>query len=406
MIKFEEAFSILMNTKNRYVAQCETVDLDNALGRILFEDVKSDMNMPPFDKAAMDGYACRKDDIYNELEVIEIIAAGQAPEKEVGKNQTSKIMTGAMMPKGAEAIIIVENIEKTSENKIRNTKSQASVNVCQVEVEDKPNLNVCYLGEDVKQGDVVLEKGKLIKPEDIAIMASVGYSQPKVSKKIRVAVIATGSELVEPHEKPGLSQIRNSNSSQLVAQARAMGAIANYIGIAGDLEEETYNTIQKAIAENDVILLTGGVSMGDFDLVPAIVEKAEFEILFHHLAVQPGKPTLFAVKDNKFIFGLPGNPVSSFTQFELMAKPLIYSIMGHNFEPLPIKMPMAVTYTRKKDKRKSWIPVTLTSDGKVKPVNYHGSAHINALSIADGFIIVEIGNKQINEGELVEVRLY
>jgi len=406
MIKFEEAYKIMMNHSERYVLKCETVDLLKSLNRVLSEDIISDMNMPPFDKAAMDGYACRKEDIHNELEVIEIVAAGQIPQKEIGKNEAAKIMTGAMLPKGADAIIIVENTQEIAPNRIKNTKIGKNLNICQVEIDDKPNLNICYVGEDVKAGEIVLTKGKLIKPEDIAILASVGCVHVPVSKQIRVAIIATGSELVEPHQKPSISQIRNSNSVQLVAQLSAMGAIASYIGIADDVEEATQAIINKAISENDVILLTGGVSMGDFDLVPAIVEKTGFEILFHHLAVQPGKPTLLAVKDDKFLFGLPGNPVSAFTQFELLTKPLIYKMMGHNFEPLPIKMPLAATYLRKKDNRKSWIPVQITKNGTVQVVSYHGSAHINALSFAHGLIVIEIGQKEILEGTLVDVRLY
>ncbi len=406
MITFEEAYKILMHNSERYVLKCETVDLLNSLGRVLCSDIVSDMNMPPFDKAAMDGYACRKEDIYNELDVIEIVAAGQIPKKEIGKNQATKIMTGAMLPKGADAIIIVENTIEIAQNRIKNTKNGKNLNVCQVEIDDKPNLNICYIGEDIKEGEIVLKKGKLIKPEDIAVLASVGCVQVPVSKQIRVAVIATGSELVEPHEKPSISQIRNSNSAQLIAQITAMGAIPSYIGIADDLEESAQNTINQAINDNDVVLLTGGVSMGDFDLVPAIVEKNGFEILFHHLAVQPGKPTLLAVKSDKFLFGLPGNPVSAFTQFELLAKPLIYKMQGHDFVPLAIKMPLAETYSRKKYSRKSWIPVRITEDGKVQIVNYHGSAHINALSFAQGLIVIEIGQKQIMAGELVTVRLY
>jgi len=406
MIRFEEAFDILQTQMNRYVGSCETIPLEHSLGRILAEDVQSDMDMPPFDKAAMDGYACRLEDIYNELDVIEVIPAGKVPENEIGKNQASKIMTGAMMPKGAQAIIIVENTIEIGENRIKNTKNSGALEVCQVGVEDKANYNICYVGEDVKSGEIVLQKGKIIKPEDIAVLASVGYANVKVGVKPKVAIIATGSELVEPHEKPSISQIRNSNSAQLVAQVQAMGAEANYIGIAEDIEDHTLETIQKAIAENDVVLLTGGVSMGDFDLVPAIVQRADFKILFHHLAVQPGKPTLFAVKGNKFLFGLPGNPVSSFTQFELLTKPLLYKMMGHEFSALPIKMPLAADFSRKKDNRKAWIPVRLTPEGTVQVVNYHGSAHINALSIAHGFIVIEIGTKELKAGELVEVRIY
>ncbi|MCF6242924.1 MAG: molybdopterin molybdotransferase MoeA [Bacteroidales bacterium] len=402
MIKFEEAYNIVKGINLKLAA--EKVPMEEALGYVLAEDVLSDMNMPPFNKSAMDGYACRETDLANELEVIEIIPAGKTPEKTIGKNQCAKIMTGAMIPKGADCVIIVEDTQEVGKNKVRYTKPVPEINVCQVEIENKPNVNICYIGEDIKTGDIVLKKGTLIKAQHIAIMASVGYTEVLVHRKPKVAVIPTGDEIVEPHIKPDVSQIRNSNGAQLVAQLKAMGIKANYYGIARDVEGATMGLIKKAYAENDVILLTGGVSMGDFDLVPEILKTLEFDLLFQAVAVQPGKPTVFGRNGNKFCFGLPGNPVSSFVQFELLAKTLLYGLMGQDYQPLNLRLPLGKEYKRKKDKRMSWIPAVFTEEGTIVPVEYHGSAHIRGLGQAQAIFAVPIGVKELKKGDLVDVR--
>jgi len=390
MIKFDEALKTVLNSAHNKL-QTERVHFTDAMGRILAEDIFSDMHMPPFDKSAMDGFACRKSDLKYKLEVIEILPAGQIPLKKVGAYQCTKIMTGAIIPEGADCVIMVEHTIENDDKTISFTS-------------DKTNTNICYLGEDIKKGDLVLEKGILIKPQHIAVMASVGCIEPLVSKQPKTGIISTGDELVEPSLIPAQSQIRNSNGHQLLAQVKRAGAIANYIGIAEDSEEVTFNTITKALAENDIVLLTGGVSMGDFDFVPDIMAQAGIDIKFQSIAVQPGKPTLFGTFEDKFIFGLPGNPVSSYTQFELLVRPLILKLMGITSLPNPIKLPMGAEYKRRKSRRKSFIPVTISEDGKVFPVEYHGSAHIHSYVFADGITSIEIGKEKLEIGELVDVR--
>jgi molybdopterin molybdotransferase len=402
MIKFEEAYKIISEAGVKLSK--EKVKLIDALGYVLAEDIKSDMNMPPFDKSAMDGYACKEVDIANELEVLEIIPAGKIPEKTIGQNQCAKIMTGAMIPDGADCVIMVEDTVEIGNNRIKYTKPAPEINVCQTETGNKPNVNICYVGEDIKTGNVVLEKGTLIKAQHIATMATVGYTEPLVHRKPKVAVIPTGDEIVEPHIKPSISQIRNSNGSQLVAQLKAMGIEANYFGIARDTENATMELIQQAYEKNDVVLLTGGVSMGDFDLVPEILKDLKFELLFENIAVQPGKPTVFGKRGNKYCFGLPGNPVSSFVQFELLTKPLLYLLMGQKYKAFNFKLPIGKDYRRKKAKRLSWVPAIFTDEGTVVPVEYHGSAHINGLGPAHGIMAVPIGVSELKKGELVDVR--
>jgi molybdopterin molybdotransferase len=390
MIKYEEALKLVEQFAVKVdVEHCHFL---KSLNLILAEDITSDIEMPPFDKSAVDGYACRKSDILNELEVIEVIPAGKVPEKEIRKNQCAKIMTGAPIPKGADAVMMVEDVEELSGNKIKYQK-------------EKIKENICYKGEDIIKGEIVLKSGTLIKPQHIAVMATAGCVMPLVYRKIKVSVISTGDELVEPDVKPALSQIRNSNAYQLLAQAINTGAEAEYIGIAMDTEESLKNIISKAFDHADIVLLTGGVSTGDFDYVPQILSELGVDLKFKSIAVQPGRPTLFGTKGTQYIFGLPGNPVSSFVQFELLVKPLIYKLSGCDYQPLNLKIPIGVNYSRKRSDRLSIVPARIQNNGEVLPLEYHGSAHINSLTEAHCLIFIQSGQTILKKGELADVRL-
>jgi len=401
MISFEEAFKIVLNSVK--ITGHETVNLNNSLNRILAQDVVSDIDMPPFDKSAMDGYACKAENISNELTVIEIIPAGYVPKLHVGKNECSKIMTGAMIPEGTDCVIIIEETEETAHNKIKFTGN--------LEKDAKGNLkyfqrrrgNICYTAEDIKHNETVLNKGTIIKPQHIAVLATVGCANPLVGIRPKVGIIATGSELVEPNEKVDGPNIRNSNSYQLFAQAKKMGVEPTYYGIAEDTDEAIDSRVKKAIAENDVLLISGGVSMGDFDLVPGILKKNGIRLLFDKIAIQPGKPTTFGISDDIICFGMPGNPVSTFVQFEILTKPLLYKMMGHDFKPNIFSLPLGKTIKRKRAIRKSIIPIFI-KDNKAYQVEYHGSAHINAICHAEYLISIPVGITQIEEGTMVDVR--
>jgi len=232
----------------------------------------------------------------------------------------------------------------------------------------------------------------------------VGKISVPVYRMPVAAVLSSGSELVEPGEKPSRSQIRNSNSWQLLAQIRRAGASGKYYGIAGDDPEVIYSMVTKAIGEADVVIITGGVSMGDFDFVPSVLDRAGVKVYFSRVAVQPGKPTTFGVHPGALVFGLPGNPVSSFIQFELLIRPLLCRMMNYDWSPSVRMLPMKNDYTRKSVERLGIIPVRITSDDHVVPVEYHGSAHISSLPDSDGFISVPAGVKSIGKNEIVSVR--
>lgn len=389
IISFEKAFETVMNSA--FNTGTEVISFTDSLNRVLGEDVKSDIDLPPFNKATVDGFACRKSDLGAELEIIETIRAGMPPEKKISDGQCSRIMTGAAIPDGAEIVFMVEDSNVLPSGKVRYTGSSA-----------KENISV--LGEDVKQGDTILKSGKLIRPQDIAVMASAGKTSVIVRKMPVVAVISSGDELVEPSEKPGLSQIRNTNAYQLMAQIQRAGASGKYLGIAGDSKDETYFILKRAISQSNIVIITGGVSMGDFDFVPSVLERAGVNILFSRVNVQPGKPTTFGVHPKALVFGLPGNPVSSFIQFELLVRPLLCKMTGYQWDPMTITLPMENSFSRRSSERRASIPVVITREGLVSPVEYHGSAHISALSLATGIITLPEGKKTIEKGEVVSVR--
>lgn len=390
MILFEEAYKLTMD--NAVINLAERVSLAEAMNRVLAEDVRSLISMPPFNKSAVDGFACRKEDIGHPLQVVETIAAGQIPKKYIGSGQCSRIMTGAMVPGGADCVLMVENCSETAPDRILYTRTHTAD-------------NICYLAEDIKAGQMVMEKGTLLNPGKIAVLASAGCHQPLVYRRPSLAVISTGDELIEPGEEMLPARIFNSNAMQLMAQAQAINVIPHYMGIARDHKETTLEMIQHAMQQNDVILLSGGVSMGDFDFVPQMMQKAGFEIVYRTIAIQPGKPTVFGIHDGKYCFGLPGNPVSSFVLFELLVKPFLYRLMGHSFKPIKLRLPFGKAYQRKKSERLSVLPVKITEENTIVSIDYHGSAHIHAMSVADGLVMIPVGTTILDEGEITDVRL-
>lgn len=389
MISFSNAFQIALAAAQ--VLGDERVPLSEALGRILAQEVRADGPMPPYDKAMVDGYACRRIDLVGALQVVETVAAGHAPQKTLRAGECAKIMTGAMLPQGADCVFMVEHSEPAGNGAVRFTGKDTGANIAPI-------------GRDYRQGELLIGPGARIHPPELAVLAAVGCVQPHVHRRPRVAVLATGDELIEPGHAPDAWHIRNSNGPQVCAQVARLGIHADYLGIARDNEASVEEHLQRA-AEYDVLLISGGVSMGDFDLVPKGLRARGFEIKFDRVAVQPGKPTTFAVSDHAYCFGLPGNPVSSFVIFELLVRPFLFALMGHDYKPMHIRMPLGETFTRKSGARESWVPVVIDSDGTIRRMPYHGSSHISALCGADGLIAFPEGETELAAGMQTTVRL-
>ncbi|WP_340113968.1 molybdopterin molybdotransferase MoeA [Maribellus mangrovi] len=369
----------------------EEVALEDAYNRILRENVVADMDMPPFHKSAMDGYACRLEDIENSLEVLEVIQAGSFPKIIPGKNQCVKIMTGAAVPNGCDCVFKVEDSEEVDSKHVKCTNPKTA-------------KNICYQGEDYQKNEVLIEEGTIINTPQMAVLAGAGYSRVKVTKQPLISVIATGSELVEPARTPKPGQIRNSNTSQLVSQLRQMNLrVVDKLMLADDFELLTA-TFLKALINSDFVIFTGGASVGDFDFIPEILKEQEFKFYWDNTGIKPGNPMTFSEKKGKYVIGLSGNPVSSLAQFEMIAKPAIYQLMGANYSPLRILGAMAFDFTRKKADRIAVIPVIIDSEGLISEIPFHGSAHINALVSANALLEVPLNINTIKKGDNAHVR--
>ena len=389
MGKFDEIQGIISTLPPDF--QTEEIDLNLAFNRILQEDIFADADMPPFNKSAMDGYACHYEDIANDLEVLETLQAGMIATKEVGKNQCSKIMTGAAVPYGCDCVFKVENSEITSENHVRCTNPATM-------------KNICYQGEDYREGELLIKKGTIINVSQMAVLAGAGKMKIKVSVLPEISLIATGSELIEPNTRPEPGKIRNSNASQVISQLRKMNIEVNYLGLAKDDYKELTTLFKKTLEKNDIVIFTGGASVGDFDFIPEILKEQEFKILWDRTGMKPGNPMTFSQKGNKYCLGLSGNPVSSLVQFEMIAKPVIYQLLGADFRPFRIKAPLSFDLHQKTADRLNLKPVIINEEGVVDAIPFNGSAHINALVFANALMEIQIGQTEIKKGELVYVR--
>lgn len=388
-MEFKDALKVIR--KSCRLIGTETILLADSLNRVLAEDVVSDVNIPPFNKAAMDGFACKRSDLPGPFIIVEDIPAGKFPEKKIRNGECSRIMTGAPVPSGADTVFMVEYHIVQPDGSIIFTRENTAE-------------NICLIGEDVKEYDVVLGKGTFINPEEIAILAGAGKSSVEVYRRPKVGVLSTGSELVEPFEIPKPGQIRNSNGHQIMAQLSKMGLVAEYFGIVADTKEEIKGKIKSALKLTDVLFISGGVSVGDYDYVPQVLQELEFDIQFTAIATKPGKHTLFATKDEKYVLGFPGNPVSSFIQLDFIGKELLYGLMG--FKPFRIRYKTVFIddFHRKKGDRLEFLPVKITKSGKVKLLPYNGSANIHALSKANALMEIPIGVNVIEKGDQVHVR--
>lgn len=364
---------------------------DEALFHTLADDVLSKVFMPPFNRSAMDGFACRKKDLPGPLKVIDNIPAGGFSSQIVQSGDCARIMTGAPVPDGADTVIMLEHVEVRADQSI-------------LFVKDKTNTNISLKGEDLKPGDLLLPRGMLLKSHHIAILAGAGVDTVKVHAQPRVGIISTGSELIEPGSEQQPGMIFNSNGHQLLTRLNELGLSGHYYGIGQDDYESLKELIHQATEEQDVLLITGGVSVGDYDFVPAIFKALGFDIHISKVAAKPGKHTLFASKNGKYVLGLPGNPVSTYVQFEECGRLLINRLMGSTYRPLRLKTKMAEDYQRKRSDRFELLPVKINGEGCVERLSYHGSAHMHVLSAADALLEIPIGTSQFLTHQEVYVR--
>jgi molybdopterin molybdotransferase len=388
MLTFHEALSLL--NEINFKLPIEQVSLSESWNRILREEVFSDMNMPPFDKSAVDGYACRNQDLSEPLRVIGTMYAGNSITYTIQPGTCVKIMTGAPVPEGSDIVVMSEHSRKIDNDHIQFTKATSK-------------SNICKLGEDVHKGEQLLDSGTLLLPHHLAILASAGFNRVKVSRLPRVALISTGNELVEPSQMPNPSQIRNSNAHNLAAQLKTLGIAVYYDGIIPDDKEVIRNRLKELFENYDMVILTGGASQGEHDFVPIVLEELHMNIRFNKLAIQPGKPVSFATGKDKFCFGLSGNPVSSYLQFELLVKPFLYHMMSHTYRHPIIMSELAERMRRKNAERLKFFPICFNNRGQAEELKFNGSAHIAGLSEADGFGLFPKDCEGLEPGDKIEI---
>jgi molybdenum cofactor synthesis domain-containing protein len=373
----------------------ERVDIAVAVGRILMEDVIADMDLPPFDRSQMDGYAVKAKDTENcpvTLKIVGESAAGNGWKGTLKKGEAVRIMTGAPVPKGADA---VQRLEVAVENDGFVTLSETTSKL----------RYIVKRGSEVKGGRVVLRKGEVLSAANIAVPAAFGYAKIRVSRRPRVAIIATGSEIVEIDNEPKADQIRNSNSTMLAAMCTAAGADATVLPIAGDDIVDLKRSIADAAKTYDLIVMTGGVSVGKYDLTKAAFADLGAKIFFDKVALKPGKPTVFAKLKKTFIFGLPGNPVSASVTFYLFVRRCILIMQSAYKTELPSGYAVAELPMKGTSERDSYLPAVIATDASgqivASPIRWHGSSDLVGFARADALVLVPQGTS-VAAGDVVE----
>jgi molybdopterin molybdotransferase len=371
----------------------EEVSLERAAGRVLAKAVAADRDFPPTDRSAMDGYAVRSADLREgggRLDVAGEVQAGASSEMiEVKAGQAVRVFTGSVIPTGADAVVMVEEtIEDEALGSVKITTSPGE------------GSHIRRRGSEHRRGEEVLEPGSPIRSPEIAALASVGQTRIKVHRRPSVSVLATGDELVEPDGTPLDHQVRNSNGATLLAQLDEMGVRGRYLGIAPDSREALGEMLRRGL-EEDVLLVTGGVSVGRYDLVGDNLAEAGMELLFHKVAVKPGKPVLAGLCGSCLVIGLPGNPLSAFTGFVVFVAPALRKMMGcRRWE--------SVTITARLEEplrsRQNTVAYRLSrlepsANGfKARPINSAGSGDVLSLARANGFLITPASEHEFERG--------
>jgi molybdopterin molybdotransferase len=386
---------IAVAAEHRVARATETLDLPEAAGRVLAEDVFADRDYPPFERSLRDGFALRSSDateLPRRLRVVGEVKAGASFAARVGTNECVQIMTGAAAPAGADAVVMIEHV-------------RAEQNEIEIERAVRPGQNIVAAGSEAKAGQVVLTSGTHLGYAELAMAAQVGHARARVHARPRVAIISTGDEVVLFDQTPGPFEIRNSNNVSLAMQTTLAGGEPILLGNVPDEAEALRARIERGL-EEDIVLLSGGVSMGKYDLVENVLKEMGAEFHFDAVAIRPGRPAVFGVCRNRLVFGLPGNPVSTMVTFELLVVPAIDILGGATARPLPLLKARLARAVDEKPGLTHIVPALLTwpeGEATVEMLPWQGSGDIVALAKANCFLVVHDTRLTMAAGEWVDV---
>ncbi|HMT06749.1 MAG TPA: molybdopterin molybdotransferase MoeA [Pyrinomonadaceae bacterium] len=385
MISVEKAIKIL--ARNSAIGGTEKIPLAESVGRILAEDVIADMDLPPFDRSQMDGYAVIAKDTLNapvQLKIVGESAAGKSWQGTLKSGEAVRIMTGAAVPKGADA---VQRVEVTSE-------SDAVVTIDETV---KRGFSVVKLGTEIRKGKRVINAGERVTENMIATFASFGFAKISVGKQPRVAILATGSEIVDVASKPKRDQIRNSNSPMLGVLCRRFGALPSILLSAKDNISDLKFQISSAAQNSDILIITGGVSVGKYDLTKLALRELEAELYFEKVSLKPGKPTVFGHLGKTLIFGLPGNPVSAAVAFHLFVRPAILRFQGESNTSVTVGNAIISSPIKAARDRDTYLPVSLATDSEARlvatPIPSQGSSDLVSIARANAYAFLKAGTR-------------
>jgi molybdopterin molybdotransferase len=398
MLTFEEARRKVIEQvgKMRGPRASASVSVWDALGLVLAQEVKTDREYPPFDRSTRDGYAVSSKEVQAgaQLKCASEIKAGDTVTEALAPGTCAQIMTGAAVPAGADAVVMIEYTQREGE-------------LVRFERAAQAGQNIVPRGSEARAGQTILQTGMRLGFAELALAAQVGAVQLQCAKRPRVAILSTGDEVVLIDQPPGAFQIRNSNSVSLAAQVRIAGGEPVVLGNAADRVEDLGEKIERGLKE-DALVLTGGVSMGKYDLVESVLKAFGAEFFFDAVAIRPGKPAVFAICQDKPVFGLPGNPVSTMVTFQLFVTPAIDLLSGAGAHPLPLVEAQLGEALNERTGLAHFLPARIEWRGnvpEVKTLKWQGSGDIAALAGANCFLLVPAESAKIASGERVSVLL-
>ncbi|MFZ0701164.1 MAG: gephyrin-like molybdotransferase Glp [Candidatus Acidiferrales bacterium] len=399
MLSFQDARSKVIEACRglRRVPFVETIELKNALGRVLAQEIRADREYPPFDRAARDGFAVRAVDCQKmgaTLRVVGEVAAGAAFHGRVAAGECVQIMTGAGVPAGADAVVMVEQ-----------TRAGAERETVVIERVADAGMNFAPRGSEARKGDVLLKPSVRISDAEMAAVAQVGCTRLDVYRKARVAILSTGSEIVEVSAQPSELQIRNSNGASIAAQVELVGGEPVLLGNAPDSKDELRRGIEKGLRE-DILVVSGGVSAGKYDLVEPVLCDLGAEFLFDAVDIRPGRPAVFAICQGKPVFGLPGNPVSTMVTFELFVTPALDILGGAEPRALPLLKAKLASTVEQRAALTHFVPARIEwpqGEATVAPLPWQGSGDIATVARGNCFLVVPQTKLKLAPGEWVDV---